>query len=52
LDVRTLDFRDFLCPLKSATIHEADINVHLFDEEWGRLKGKYRGFAVSDLYFQ
>jgi hypothetical protein len=52
LDVRTLDFRDFLCPLNVATIHEADINVHLFDEDWDRLKATYRGFDISTAYFE
>lgn len=52
LDLRVLDYRDFLCPLTAATIHEADINVHLFDEHWARLNAQYRGFAVSSDYLQ
>jgi hypothetical protein len=50
LDIRELDYRDFLCPLNAATIHEADINVHLFDEQWERLKAQYTGFPVSAKY--
>jgi hypothetical protein len=51
LDVRTLDYRDFLCPLKVATVHEADINVHLFDMQFERLRAMYRGLPVADKYF-
>lgn len=50
LDIRELDYRDFLCPLNAATIHEADINVHLYDEQWERLKATYTGFPVSAKY--
>lgn len=52
LDVRTLDFRDFLCPLKCQSIHEADINVHLFDEQFERMQAIYRGFEISRNYVQ
>lgn len=51
LDLRTLDHRDFLCPLNVQTIHEADANIHLFDEDWDRLKATYRGFDISTAYF-
>src|SRR5882724_5106265 len=51
LDVRTLDYRDFLCPLKVASIHEADICVHLFDDQYERLKNQYRGFPLAEQYF-
>jgi hypothetical protein len=47
LDGRSLDYRDFLCPLNAATVHEADINVHTYDEQWERLKAQYDGFDVS-----
>jgi hypothetical protein len=47
LDGRALDYRDFLCPLNAATVHEADINVHTYDEQWERLKAMYDGFDVS-----
>lgn len=50
LDIRALDYRDFLCPLNAATVHEADINVHLYDEQWERLKALYTGFDVSAKY--
>lgn len=50
LDLRGLDYRDFLCPLNSATVHEADICVHLYDEQWERVKALYRGFEVSAPY--
>lgn len=50
LDVRALDYRDFLCPLNVASVHEADINVHLFDEQWERMKAQYNGFDVSEKY--
>jgi hypothetical protein len=52
LDLRTLDFRDFLCPLKAASVHEADINVHLFDEQFERLQHQYRGFPLAEKYFK
>lgn len=51
LDVRTLDYRDFLCPLKYQTIHEADMNVHLFDEQWEKLRAQYGKFPISKEYF-
>lgn len=50
LDIRALDYRDYLCPLNAATVHEADINVHLYDEQWERLKALYTGFDVSAKY--
>lgn len=51
LEARVLDFRDFLCPLACNSIHEADINVHLFDEEYSRLKAAYGNFEASEDYF-
>jgi hypothetical protein len=50
IDLRTLDYRDFLCPLKVASIHEADICVHLFDEQWERMKARFKNFAISEAY--
>lgn len=50
LDVRALDYRDFLCPLNAATVHEADINVHLFDEQHERMVALYNGFPVSEKW--
>jgi len=50
LDLRGLDYRDFLCPLNVATVHEADINVHLFDEQWEKLVYTYGIFEVSQGY--
>ena len=50
LDLRVLDYRDFLCPLNCANIHEADINVHLFDEQHEILVANYGMFAVSSDY--
>ena len=50
VDVRGVDFRDFLCPLNASSIHDADINVHLFDEQWERLVATYGIFAVSQDY--
>jgi hypothetical protein len=47
LDGRALDYRDFHCPLNAATVHEADINFHTFDEQWERLKAQYKDFEVS-----
>lgn len=52
IDLRTLDYRDFLCPLKVASIHEADINVHLFDEQWERMKARFKNFAISETYIK
>lgn len=51
LDVRALDFRDFLCPLAVNSVHEADICVHLFDESPERLRATYGMFEVTDNYF-
>jgi hypothetical protein len=47
LHLAAMDYRDFLCPLNSATIHEADMCSHLYDEQWERLKATYTGFDVS-----
>ncbi len=52
VDLRTLDYRDFLCPLKFQTIHEADICVHLFDEQWELLKARYKRYPISAKYFE
>lgn len=52
LDVRTLDYRDFICPLKAQTIHEADINAHLFTVQWERLKARYKNIPIAEKYFQ
>ena len=52
LDVRELDYRDFLCPLTAPSVHEADINVHLFDQEFESLRATYGIFEVSDIYLQ
>jgi hypothetical protein len=50
VDLRVVDFRDFLCPLNAASIHEADINVHMFDMPWERLIQIYGMFEVSQPY--
>lgn len=50
LDIRSLDYRDFLCPLNAHSIHEADICVHLFDEQHERLVFTYGIFEVSEAY--
>lgn len=51
VSVQTIDFRCFLCPLRMADIHEADINVHLYKEDPENLRGIYDGIDVSDQYF-
>lgn len=50
VDLRCVDFRDFLCPLNAASVHEADICVHLYDEQWERLVATYGIFEVSRDY--
>lgn len=45
-----IDWRDFLCPLNVASVHEADMVAHLFDEEHDRLKARFNGFEVSESY--
>lgn len=50
LDVRELDYRDFLCPLNCSSVHEADCCVHLFDEQHERLVAQYGVFEVSEGY--
>lgn len=50
VDLRVCDFRDFLCPLNMANIHEADINVHLFDDEWENLIRTYGMFESATNY--
>lgn len=52
LDVRPLDHRSFLCPLTVSDIHEADINVHLIDLEFAKLKRTYGMFDISEAYFK
>jgi hypothetical protein len=46
-----LDHRDFLCPLKHESIHQADINVHFFHENPDNLRGTFSGLAPSIEYF-
>lgn len=41
----------FLCPLRYESIHDADINVHLYKKEPGQLRETYEGIDVSDEYF-
>lgn len=36
-----IDHRDFLCPLKVNSIHEADINAHLYHRRLGQLRAEY-----------
>lgn len=50
LSIKACDYRDFLCPLNAASVHEADICVHTYDEQWERLKATYTGFDVSAKY--
>lgn len=50
LTLRECDYRDFLCPLNASSVHEADINVHLFDEQWELLKARYKGFDISQAF--
>lgn len=50
IDLRGLDFRDFLCPLNVASIHEADICVHLFDAEYEQLVRTYGMFESASAY--
>jgi len=51
LEGRVLDPRDFICPLKVNSIHEADICAHFYDESPAVLKQVYGGFDVSQGYF-
>lgn len=46
-----LDFRDFLCPLRSATTEEADINVHLYEKSVEELRRTYPNIELADNYF-
>lgn len=43
----TLDYRDFLCPLKERATHEADINVHLYEKSPEWVYGTYSAFESS-----
>lgn len=51
LEGRVIDYRDFLCPLRANTIHEADIVIHLYDEVKETLASMYAGFDSSQGYF-
>lgn len=46
-----LDHRCFLCPLRAPSIHEADINAHLFRETPLKMKEIYGPFDVGGNYF-
>lgn len=46
-----LDWRDFLCPLKVRSTHEADINVHFFHENPDNLRGTFQGLKPAIEYF-
>lgn len=47
-----LDARDFLCPLKSRTTWEADINVHLYEATLEEMRAAYGGLVSADEYFE
>ena len=51
-DVRPLDYRDFLCPLRVASVHEADINVHTFAEDPEVVKALYGDIDISAKFFE
>lgn len=48
---QVLDARDFLCPLKFSETWEADINVHLYEEDPSVLRLLYGGMDTADTYF-
>lgn len=50
IDCRPIDYRDFLCSLACASIHESDMNAHLFTESFSRLKSLYGPFEVASTY--
>lgn len=41
----------FLCPLTKGSIHEADINVHLYTETPARMRKVYSDIDVGERYF-
>jgi len=51
-DVRPLDYRDFLCPLRVASVHEADINVHTYSEDPEVVKALYGDIDISARFFE
>lgn len=46
-----LDYRSFLCPLRVPSIHDADINVHMYRVSPNKLRQQYGGIDVSEGYF-
>lgn len=48
---QVLDCRDFFCPLKSPTTWQADINVHIYEENPARLREIYGDTNSGAEYF-
>lgn len=46
-----LHFLDFLCPLNVETVHDADINVHLYHRTLGQLGLSYGDVETAHSYF-
>lgn len=51
VEVRELDYRSFLCPLRCPSIHEADMVVQLYDDTPQHAKEIYGQFEGFDEYF-
>lgn len=49
--VEEVFFTDFGCPLKVDTIYDADINFHVFDQDYEVLKAKYGLLPLAASYF-
>lgn len=50
VELSTVDYRSFLCPLNAPDIHSADLVAQLFDETYERLHETYGGFASWESY--
>lgn len=50
-DSKVVDYRDFLCPLDVESVHDADINVHLYHRTLGQLGLAYSEVEASRIYF-
>ena len=52
VEVRELDYRSFLCPLKSPNVHEADFVAQLYDDTPASIKGTYGTYEGFEDYEQ
>ncbi len=51
VEVKPLDHKAFMCPLRHGSIHDADINVHFYEESVANVRAKFGGIDTGAAYF-